>query len=123
MARRWQSGNSHRIVTQRLEIQVKEKDIGPYRLRPIDIVGERNSLLANRRRTNPGLLRRLHSDQHSSSYPYSYQSSPCIRRPNCRFEHTSTYCSSNFNPYATPIPYTCPVIESRNSSNSPDTHR
>ena len=102
---------------------MKETGIGPYRLRPTDIVDERHSLLANRRRTNPGLLHRLYSDQHSSSYPYSYQSSPCVRRPNGRFKHTSTDCSSNFNPYATPIPYTYPVFESRNSSNSPDTHR
>ena len=106
---------------------MEETGIDPYRLHPTDIVCGRNSLLANRRRTNQGILRRLYNNQHSASYLYSYQFSPCVRRPNGRFEHPVTKGGSHFNPYARPVPYTYPVSDSRNSSDSlnarPDTYR
>ena len=99
---------------------MKETDIEPYRLRPTDIVCGRNSLLANKRRTNQSLLRRLYNNQHSASYPYSYQYSPCVRRPNCRFEHPLPDRSSHFNPNARPVPDTNPVSDSRNPNDNPN---
>lgn len=96
---------------------VSEEDhVDPYRMRLTDIVCGRNCLLANKRRTN----RDLYHNQHSSSWSYSYQYSPCVRRTNCRFEHPVTEGGSHFQPYATSIPYTYTVSYSRNSSDSPN---
>ena len=83
---------------------MKETGIEPYRLRPTHTVCVRNSLLADERRTNHGHPGRPHSNQHSASYPYSYGFSQCVRRPNCRFEHSDTDRSSLFDPNATSVP-------------------